>query len=187
MKQPLFRVAFVLLAIFGVSWAAAAQIPDPEPGVVVGSGFVYINAFGLPYIQELGHYEGLRADPNNPGLARGAFVGMTATPGCQKFNAGLIGIDTSPGVVSLDVVSLNDTQAPRFAGVFRTINTDTTPTLSLTLPVLPERERAYGHPPLHQLRGRDRRQLRQIPGGRDAVRLVTLGYCAGSMSAAAFS
>ena len=132
MKETMFRVAFVLLATFGVSWAASAQTPDSQSDV--SSGFVNINSFGLPYIQQLGHYEGQNADPSNPGLARGASVGISATPGCQKLNAGLIGIDTSPNVVSQDVASLNDTQAPRFVSVFRTINTDTTPSLSLALP-----------------------------------------------------
>ena len=36
--------------------------------------------------------------------------------------------------MSLDVASLNDTQAPRFVNAFRTISTDTTSTLSLAIP-----------------------------------------------------
>ena len=131
MKETMVRVAFVLLATFGVPWETSAQTPDLQSDV--SSGLVYINPFGLPFIQELGHYEGQKADPSNPGLARGAAVSISAGPGCQKLNAGLIGIDTSPGVMSLDVASLNDTQAPRFVSGFRTINTDVTSTLSLAL------------------------------------------------------
>ena len=125
MKQTVIRTASILLAIGGVVGTATAQTPS--------SGLVFVNEFGIPYIQELGHYEGLTANPSDPGLARGAVVGIAAGAGCQKLNVGLIGIDVSPGVVSLGP-SLTDGQAPRFVSVFHQINTDTTQTLSITLP-----------------------------------------------------